>query len=300
MNKKLFGIFIPVVTPFIKEEVSFDRYELNIQKWNTTPLGGYMVLGSNGEFCSLTDEEACSIVKLSSEAKASDKALIVGAGRESLYKIQKFIEKIAEYNIDYLSILPPSYFKNAMTDSVIIDFYTKVADFSPIPITIYCAPSFTNGVTISKKAVSELSLHKNILGIKDTSSNMMLEYCEAVSGREDFTILSGSLENFICGIENGARGGVLSAANYMPLQCCRLFEILFNKTNDANAKNFIDDFFDLYRNTSKKYGVAGVKACMDINGYFGMDLRAPLKKLDDSTMNELSIIFKKLFQKIII
>ena len=257
-----------------------------------------MVLGSNGEFSSLTDDEAEKIVDIASKTMDSNKELIVGAGRESLYKIKKFIDRIERYKIDYISILPPSYFKNNMTDDTLIDFFTRVADYSPIPITLYCAPNFTNGVTISSKAVSELASHRNIAGIKDTSSNMMLSYCDAVGIRDDFTILSGSLENFMTGISNGAKGGVLSAANYMPHQCCKLFDILFNSRTDEADIKYIDDFFNLYWNTSKKYGVAGVKACMDINGYHGGELRLPLKKLDTKTFDELTIIFNNLIKYI--
>ena len=94
-------------------------------------------------------------------------------GRESLYQTLKFIDRVqaADLPIDYLSVLTPHYFKSLMTDAALIEYFTRVADFSRIPILLYCAPSFANEVTISADVVRVLADHPNIHGIKDTSKN---------------------------------------------------------------------------------------------------------------------------------
>ena len=297
MHNKLNGVFIPVVTPFINQEIAFDKLSYNISKWNNSNVRGYMVLGTNGEFRSLSDNEAVNIIHQVNLAKTKEKVLIAGVGRESLYLVQKFIERISGFDIDYISILPPHYFKKSMTDSVLVDFYTKIAEFSPFPVTLYCAPSYSNGVNISEKVVSEVSAHPNIHGIKDTSSDMMMKYCSVATNRTDFTILSGTLGNFIEGIKNGAKGGVLSAANYMPDQCCKLYEMLIGEKY-KEAEKYAEKLFELYNSTSKDYGVAGVKACMDINGYYGGGLRLPLSELNEKLKAELEVIFKNYIEEL--
>ncbi|HHY16860.1 MAG TPA: dihydrodipicolinate synthase family protein, partial [Firmicutes bacterium] len=43
------GIFAPIPTPFIDEEIAYSNLEENLAKWGNTGLSGIVVLGSNGE-----------------------------------------------------------------------------------------------------------------------------------------------------------------------------------------------------------------------------------------------------------
>jgi len=56
-NIDLAGIFLPVVTPFTKEEVTYDYLIENINKWNNSGLKRFVVLGSNGENVFLSEAE---------------------------------------------------------------------------------------------------------------------------------------------------------------------------------------------------------------------------------------------------
>ena len=62
----LSGIFPPIPTPFEngpEEKISWDMLKFNMDKWNDTPIKGYLVQGSNGEYCYLTLEERIEMVK---------------------------------------------------------------------------------------------------------------------------------------------------------------------------------------------------------------------------------------------
>ena len=62
MNIK--GIIPPVPTPFLNDEVAYDKLASNILKWNQTEISGYLVMGSNGESAYLTREEKLKIVEV--------------------------------------------------------------------------------------------------------------------------------------------------------------------------------------------------------------------------------------------
>ena len=69
--RPLEGIIIPAVTPFDENgDLRLDYLKHNYELWNTTCVQGYMALGSNGEFRSLDDDEAFSVLKTASEATA--------------------------------------------------------------------------------------------------------------------------------------------------------------------------------------------------------------------------------------
>ncbi|HOV88362.1 MAG TPA: dihydrodipicolinate synthase family protein, partial [Syntrophobacteraceae bacterium] len=162
IKEKLEGVFPPVMTPFVGGKIDFRKLTANIEKMNPTRLRGYMPLGSNGEFRSLTDDEALSVVKIIAGAKDPDKTLMVGTGRESAYATIEFTKRAADLGIDFASVLTPHYYAKKMTDLALVRFFTEVADNSPVPILMYCAPGFAAGVVLSPRAVSELASHPNI------------------------------------------------------------------------------------------------------------------------------------------
>src|SRR6185312_11188853 len=146
MNEKLRGAIVPAVTPFDDAgDLRLDWFEHNLQRWSGTAVRGIMVLGTNGEFRSVNDDEARSLVNTAASTRG-DKTLIVGVGRESTRLTLDFIDSLAADAdaIDYVSVLPPHYFKGAMTGDILRDYYTEVADRSPIPVLLYVAPSYSN------------------------------------------------------------------------------------------------------------------------------------------------------------
>ena len=58
------GMFPPITTPFNQDEsIAWDKLKDNMDKWNKTGLRGYLVQGSNGEYCYLSDQERVDMIK---------------------------------------------------------------------------------------------------------------------------------------------------------------------------------------------------------------------------------------------
>ena len=58
------GIYVPIITPFNEDEsIAWDKLESNIKKMNNSRVKGYVVQGSTGEFCYLSNEEKIETVK---------------------------------------------------------------------------------------------------------------------------------------------------------------------------------------------------------------------------------------------
>ena len=93
IDKKLSGVFAPLITPFKDEEIIFKELENNIAKYNLTDLKRYMPLGSNGEYQGLTEEESLKILEIVQKCNASQKIVIAGCGRESAKATVEFIKK---------------------------------------------------------------------------------------------------------------------------------------------------------------------------------------------------------------
>jgi len=108
-KKKLSGVFAPVVTPFNSDELALDDLRFNLRKLNETNLAGYLALGSNGEFRSLSDKEQIQVLEVFAEEKGN-KVVMVGTGCESTRQTIEKSKLVSEMSFDYVSVLTPSYF----------------------------------------------------------------------------------------------------------------------------------------------------------------------------------------------
>ena len=298
--RPLEGIIIPAVTPFDENgDLRLDYLKHNYELWNTTCVQGYMALGSNGEFRSLDDDEAFSVLKAASEATAEDKLFIGGIGRESLSHTLKFLDRVmeAQLKMDYVSVLTPNYFKGLMTDDALFAYYTAIADRSSYPVLLYCAPGFANNVCISPELLIRLADHPNIAGIKDTSKDMMNTYMDAVGGRPDFEVFSGSLGTIMTCLGRGGKGGIVSAANYFPNACGKLYRIWKEEGPEA-AKEYHARILAASKATGARASVAGVKASMNLMGYTAGVPRIPILPCSKELTEEFRVAIGQ-FQELI-
>ena len=80
----LSGVCAPIPTPFDSDGNSaHDKRASNIAKWSRTPLAGFVVLGTNGEFVYLSREEKLEVLRTAREALPEDRLFIAGTGCES-------------------------------------------------------------------------------------------------------------------------------------------------------------------------------------------------------------------------
>lgn len=287
LEARLGGVFPPCVTPFDpRQDVDYGALRHNIERYNETRVKGYMPLGTNGEFRSLTDEESLRILEIYAKHRAPGKTILAGAGRESTMATIAFVRKAADRGADFASLLPPHYFASAMTDDALIRYFTDVADASPIPVLLYNIPKHAAGLVFSPRLVAAVAGHPNIAGLKDTSKEDIGIYTAAVPDGAEFGVLAGTIDKFHAGLAAGAIGGVLSIADYLPEMCCDLQELF--ESGDREAAVRLDARIrDVSARAAGRHGVAGVKAAMDILGYRGGDPRLPLPALDGPARSAL-------------
>ena len=278
MAKQVCGVFAPISTPFIDDEVAFDRFKENIKKYSRTPLNGYLVLGSNGENKSLTEDEKLKLLEIVLQEKAGNQLVMAGTGYESTRQTIAFSKKAQALGVDLVSLVTPSYFKKSLTDDALIGYYTQVAEALSIPVFAYNAPGFT-GLTLSAGVIETLSQHPNIGGMKDTSPAGLAGYLEVCG--DDFDVLAGSMNTLFIGLSLGASGGVISLANAFPEPCCALYEA-FTGGDTATARRVHSRLFRLNKAVSGASGVAGVKYAMELGGYHGGNPRLPLLPIKDA------------------
>ncbi|MEW6545691.1 MAG: dihydrodipicolinate synthase family protein [Bacillota bacterium] len=283
------GVFAPIPTPFGEDgEIAYGALRKNLDRWAATRLAGLVVLGSNGEFALLDPDEKEALVGFVREHFPADRPVIAGTGCESTRATIRFTRRAAQLGADAALVLNPYYYKGSMTDAALKRFYLDVAEASPIPVMVYNMPGNT-GLNLSSSLVVELAQHPNIVGVKDSSGNIV-QISEIVAGApEGFAVFAGSGSFLLPTILMGGVGGTLAVANVLPDECAgivsmaqegRLEEarLLQLKILAANAA------------VTSRWGVAGLKAALDMIGYYGGPPRPPILPLDEAVRAQLRTI----------
>ena len=278
--KLLKGIMPPIATPFINDEVAYDKLLQNFSKWNKTDLSGFVVMGSNGESVFLTRNEKLKLVEEVKKNISDDKLLIAGTGSDSIKGTISLSNDAADLGADYALILTPSFYKSEMKPAAYIKYFSAVADKTKIPVIIYNVPKFT-GVDIEAETVAKLAEHKNIAGIKNSSENVRQTTEMIDQTPKDFAVIIGTASVLYPGLAAGAVGGILALANIAPNECVQIQKFVEERKH-TEALELQKKMLPVNKAITAKYGVAGLKAAMDMLGYFGGEPRAPLSVLNES------------------
>ncbi len=286
--KKLYGIMPPIATPFINDGIALNKLSENFSRWNKTGLSGFVVMGSNGESVFLTRDEKLKLVEAVKKNITDDKLLIAGTGSDSIKDTISLSNDAANLGADYALILTPSFYKSEMKPAAYIKYFSAVADQTKVPVIIYNVPKFT-GVDIEAETVAKLSEHENIAGIKNSSENIRQTTEMIDQTREDFAVIAGTASVLYAGITAGSVGGILALANIAPDECVQI-QKLVEAGDHSKAIELQKKMLPVNKAITAKYGVAGLKAAMDMLGYFGGEPRAPLSKLGDEDKQHLKQI----------
>ena len=269
------GVYTPLATPFAADG-SLDERGLtaNVERYLRTPLTGLVVLGSNGEAPQLDDAEADRAIAVVRAAMPKDRPLLAGTGRESTSATIAATRRAAALGVDAALVRTPAFYKGQMTTDAFVRHYTQVADQSPVPVLLYNVTIYT-GVNLLPDAIAALSAHPNIVGIKETNSDMV-QFGEYLSrAQEGFTVLAGSGATYYSALALGAHGAILAVGGVAPDLCMNIFTAVADG-RFAEARAMQRTLAPLARLVGTAHGVPGLKAALDLLGFVGGAPRPPL------------------------
>jgi 4-hydroxy-2-oxoglutarate aldolase len=280
------GVFAPIPTPFDDQDhVDTRRLRAALARWITTPLTGFVVLGSNGEAALMDDFEADRVIVAAREAVPSGRPFIVGTGRESTQAAVRATKRAAEHGADAVLVRTPGFFKTQMTTDAFVRHYTTVADASPVPVLLYNFTALT-GVNLLPAAVTRLASHANIVGMKESGGDIA-QIADLVAGTPDgFAVLAGTMSTCYAALCVGAVGAILAPACVVPEACVRLFT-LTRAGRHSEALAAQRELIPLARLLGPTYGVPGLKAALNLIGFDVGIPRPPLAAAPDAAVDAL-------------
>jgi len=289
--KTLDGIFPPIASPFGRDgELLIESFKRNLERWAQAPLAGLTVLGSNGESPYLSDDEKLRLVRTARPLISDARTMIAGAGKESTRLCIEFVRRLADLGVDYALVGTPCYFKSAMSDDALFAHFWSVADESPIPILVYNVPQFT-GVNTGAALMARLAVHENIAGLKESSGNLALQADIRRGAPARFKLLVGAAPTLFPSLVQGASGGVVAIGCVLPEMTTKLYRA-FAAGEWHTAAELQSRLSPPAAAVTTQFGIAGLKAALNLVGYEGGFPRLPLLPLDEKKHATLRAVFE--------
>jgi 4-hydroxy-2-oxoglutarate aldolase len=292
LSESLSGILLPFPTSF-DQNSDVDEHALrqNVSKWNETGVSGYVALGSTGERVHLDERECLRVIEAARENVPTNLAFIVGVGQQSRRATIDEVRHVAEAGADVVLVITPHFYRAEMTQNVLADHYIAVADASPVPVLLYSVPQLTN-VVLAPETIARLSQHENIIGVKDSSGDI-LALAEAVRlVPEDFAVLTGSGSALYPALCVGAKGGILAIGCIAPRLAVAIQQA-FEAGEHEHARALQQKLTIATRGVLGRYGIGGLKAALDMLGYTGGPVRAPLASASEDAKREIAKVLKE-------
>lgn len=240
----------PVVTAF-DANGNLD-VQANKNVWDHLIKGGVdglVIMGSTGEFFSMTTEQKKELIKLVVEHVNKRTKVYIGTSCMTVEDTVELSNFAIEAGADAVMIISPYYF--ALSDESVEFFYDKVAEAVKGDIYLYNFPDRTGHDLTPEITLNLLRKHKNIVGFKDTVSEMghtRKLMTTVLKEFPDFIVLSGFDENFVHNILCGGSGCIGGLSNLCPELFADWVKAINAKNKDevARIKKIVDKLMDLY------------------------------------------------------
>jgi 4-hydroxy-2-oxoglutarate aldolase len=290
LEQNLRGVLLPITTPFNSEGVDHNALRANLDRWATTGIAGYVVLGSTGERVHVDEREYLEVLETAREVVPGSMSLIAGAGQQSTVGTIKEIERAAAAGADAVLVITPHFYRSAINQHVLISYYRSVADAARVPLLLYSMPPLT-GIKIEPETIARLSEHPNIIGVKD-SSNDVAGFSETVRLCPfEFAVMTGNGTVFLDALQAGATGAILAVGCAVPEICVEIFRA-FKAGDLERAATLQSPLTPLAAAVTTRFGIGGLKFALDLAGYRGGPVRAPLQPPDESARAEIATLLK--------
>ena len=277
MREPFRGSYTVTVTPF-----TADGSAVDVEAWKgfldwqlEIGVPGIIVLGTTGEFLTLSDDERALLVGTAIDHVAGRIPVLVGTMNASTTRAVHQSREAEELGADGLMILPPYYY--TPTEDEIFGYYRAICEAVSLPIMLYNNP-VTSNVDMSAKLVARLTrAFENIRYIKEASMDVgrVYDVVEETGGAMNVFAGERIVESFLL----GAVGYVNPYGNYIPRASHRIWDYLVEgRIEDArNVQRLINAMDHIIAEGHPTYGhQCYSKALAGAAGHPVGDVRPPL------------------------
>lgn len=185
---------------------------------------GIFVNGSMGGFAFLSDLEQLRAIAAVVEEVNGQVPVMGGLGETSTSRAVPRAREIAGLGVDYLTVLPPFYFRPAQEH--MRGFFLDIIAAVEVRVFIYDNPVSTK-VQIHPETIAEIRRQApRLAGVKESNQDCinLQNLLNLMRGDPDFAVLTGSEQLALVGLQMGVDGCIGGLYNLCPRIAVDLYE----------------------------------------------------------------------------
>lgn len=206
----------PLVTPFADGGDTVDRGALAslVEHVLDGGIGGLVPCGTTGEFASLDDEEYRTVLESVVNAGGDRAPVVAGTASPSVSGTLDRVRTAADAGADAALITQP-YFHTANDAAGNLEFFSRIADRTELPLYLYNIPSCT-GQEIAPSVAARLADREAVRGLKDSGGDFGYFMSVDRNTPEEFELYQGFDSYLVPGMMQGGTGGINALSNAIP------------------------------------------------------------------------------------
>ncbi len=285
------GSIPAVITPFDRNHnIDFDSLEKHINFLIDEGSHGLVSCGTTGESPTLDHDEHKKVTEFIVKKSNSRVPVMAGCGSNSTTETLDLVDHAKKSKADAALLVTPYY--NKPSEDGLFKHYKFISEKIDLPVYLYDIPG-RSIVRLSINLIEKLSKIKNIVGIKDATSDLSSPMeVRRICGK-NFVQLSGEDATFLAFLMNGGTGCISVTANVVPRISSQIYESWKNKdfVKSMELNHLLYPLNKaLFLQSSPcpvKYALSKMNKCHNV-------LRLPLTSVNEDTMNEIDLVLKHL------
>src|SRR5665213_274656 len=270
------GAYTALITPFKNGKVDYSALEALVENQISGGIDGLVPCGTTGESPTLTDKEHDEVIAFVVKTVRKRVTVIAGTGSNSTAEAIDRTRHAKEAGADAALLVTPYY--NKPNQRGLIAHFTAIADAVDIPQILYNIPG-RSVININPETLAELSRHRNIVGVKESTGNLeQMIRIKALCG-PDFDLISGDDPLTVPVLSIGGVGVISVTAHLIPGETSRIVHSYLEGKTDESRELFYK-YLDLIKTVlSIDVNPVGIKTAMALRGQVSEEFRLPLVPL---------------------
>jgi 4-hydroxy-tetrahydrodipicolinate synthase len=276
---KLGPIVTAMVTPFDEAGDVDLREAARLATWLVDRKHDALVIaGSTGEGQTMSREERTSLFTAVKQAIQGRAAVVANAGSNDTRESVASVREAERAGADAILAVVPYY--NKPTQTGMLAHFGQVAEATRLPIIVYNIPGRTGANMLPETLLELASRHTNIVGVKESSGDLMQIGAILADRAPGFIVLAGDDHLFLPCLAMGA-DGVVGVASHLCSPEYAAMIAAYQRGHTAEAARIHLSLLPLIRALFATTNPIPVKWAMRQLGFKTGECRLPLDTMPD-------------------
>tara|TARA_B110000438_G_scaffold179816_1_gene171842 strand:+ start:7187 stop:8080 length:894 start_codon:yes stop_codon:yes gene_type:complete len=283
-------VTLPMVSPFDTDgKLDLDAAQRNVQRWLKTPISGYLIGSQSGEEFLMNEQERNSLLRTVTDSLAGETFSIGGIDSPSAIETLRQAENYVEAGAEMLRIRFPR------EESLVPDYFHEILPRCPVPVLLMHQTSPSSfGIAARPAAtpevIGEIAGLENVFGyVTDHDMRFEAQVRRHVPADKRFWICNGSM--ILSGTLIGCNGTTTAFANIWPAALKELLDLGMAGNYDQGQS--LQEQIRLIDEIMLPYLAGGIKTCLRLMGFEGMNPRNPTRVMSPEKISRLETVLRE-------